>query len=215
MLRYNPHIKRGLDILLSALAILVLSPVLLVLSILICLESEGGAFFFQTRIGKEMQPFRLIKFRSMTTDSDALSRQFEPGDSRRVTRLGNSLRKAKLDELPELFNVLLGDMSIVGPRPEVARYVKFYPDQFRKILSVRPGLSDQASIKYRNEEEVLARASDPEKHYVLNILPDKLKLAAKYVESISLATDARIISSTLRTIITPNRPGGVVSFLYS
>jgi lipopolysaccharide/colanic/teichoic acid biosynthesis glycosyltransferase len=138
MIRYNPHIKRSLDILLSSAAVLVLSPVLIVLSILIFIDSEGGPFFFQWRIGKGMVPFRLIKFPSMRQDKDALLRQFEPGESNRVTRLGVLLRKAKLDELPELLNVLFGDMSIVGTRPEVERYVHIYPSEFRTILQVRP-----------------------------------------------------------------------------
>lgn len=150
-----------------------------------------------------MVPFRLIKFRSMRENRDASLRQFEPSDSSRVTRLGALLRKTKLDELPELFNVLLGDMSIVGPRPEVARYIRFYLDEFRAILEVRPGLSDYASIKYRNEEEVLKRAPDPEKYYVERILPDKLRLAAAYVQRISLRTDMKIMSNTLRSVIHP------------
>jgi lipopolysaccharide/colanic/teichoic acid biosynthesis glycosyltransferase len=203
MIRYNPHIKRGIDIFFSSAALLLLSPYLIILCILISTESEGGPFFFQRRIGKRMVPFRLIKFRSMRENRDASLRQFEPSDSSRVTRLGALLRKTKLDELPELFNVLLGDMSIVGPRPEVARYIRFYLDEFRAILEVRPGLSDYASIKYRNEEEVLKRASDPEKYYVERILPDKLRLAAAYVQRISLRTDMKIMSNTLRSVIHP------------
>jgi len=205
MIRYNPHIKRGLDILLSSAALLFLSPLLMILCTLICLESEGDPFFFQRRIGKKWLPFRLIKFRSMRPDKAALSRQFEPGEKCRVTRFGEFLRKTKLDELPELFNVLFGDMSIVGPRPEVEKYFSVYPDEFRVILEVRPGLSDFASIKYRNEEEILASVADPEHYYVAGILPDKLKLAAEYVERISLRTDMKIISETLRSLLHPER----------
>lgn len=201
MFRYNPYIKRTLDILLSFFALLFISPLLVLLCILISLESRGGLFFFQRRIGKDFVPFRLIKFRSMRKDRAAQKKQFEPGDKRRVTRLGELLRNTKLDELPELFNVLFGDMSIVGPRPEVEKYVRVYPESFRIILKLHPGLSDFASIKYRNEEELLGRERDPEKYYIENILLDKLRLAVKYVQSISPATDANIICNTLRSII--------------
>jgi lipopolysaccharide/colanic/teichoic acid biosynthesis glycosyltransferase len=200
MIRYNPHIKRSLDILLSSAAVLVLSPLFAIVSILICIESAGGAFFFQRRIGKGMEPFQLVKFRSMRRDSDALLRQFEPGERSRVTRLGGFLRKTKLDELPELFNVLFGDMSIVGPRPEVEKYVQTYPAEFGAILSVRPGLSDYASIKYRNEEGILAKAKDPEQRYLEEILPDKLRMAKEYVERMSFGTDMKIVARTIRTI---------------
>ena len=200
MLNYNPLIKRGLDVLLSFTALLLLSAPFALWCLLICLESKGRPFFFQRRVGKRMVPFRVIKFRTMRTDKDALRRQFEPGDSRRVTRLGEVLRKTKLDELPELFNVLFDQMSIVGPRPEVEKYVQVYPDEFGAILQVRPGLSDYASIKYRNEEEILAKVADPEKYYVEEILPDKLRLAEEYVAQISFRTDVKIIAKTIRTI---------------
>lgn len=200
MVRYNPHIKRTLDILFSFLSLLFISPLLVLLCILICLESRGGPFFFQKRIGKGFVPFRLIKFRSMRSDRAAQKKQFEPGDKRRVTRLGEFLRNTKLDELPELFNVLFGDMSIVGPRPEVEKYVRVYPESSRIILKVRPGLSDFASIKYRNEEELLSRAADPERCYLEDILPEKLGLAKHYVKRVSLKTDTAIIAKTIKTI---------------
>jgi lipopolysaccharide/colanic/teichoic acid biosynthesis glycosyltransferase len=133
-------------------------------------------------------------------DSAAQSRQFEPGANRRVTRLGAFLRRTKLDEVPELFNVLFGDMSLVGPRPEVEKYIQFYPNDFKEILKVRPGLSDFASVKYRNEEEILAKQADPEEYYIKKILPEKLKLATKYVEEISFRTDLKIIANTLKSI---------------
>jgi lipopolysaccharide/colanic/teichoic acid biosynthesis glycosyltransferase len=147
-----------------------------------------------------MIPYRLIKLRTMRQDKDALLRQFEPAQSGRVTRLGELLRKAKLDELPELFNVLFGAMSIVGPRPEVEKYVQVYPGEFGVILTVRPGLSDYASIKYRNEEKILAKVEDPEKYYVEEILPDKLRLAKEYIKRVSLRTDISIIANTIRII---------------
>jgi lipopolysaccharide/colanic/teichoic acid biosynthesis glycosyltransferase len=200
MFRYNPYIKRSLDILLSFFALLFISPLFVLLCILICLESQGGPFFFQKRIGKDFVPFRLIKFRSMRKDRAAQKKQFEPGDKRRVTRLGDLLRKTKLDELPELFNVVFGHMSIVGPRPEVEKYVKGYQEDYQVILKVRPGLSDLASIKYRNEEELLANAEDPERLYVEKILPDKLCLAKEYIRQVSFKTDVEIILATIKTI---------------
>ena len=128
-------------------------------------------------------------------------REFEPGDNARVTRVGSFLRKAKLDELPELFNVFSGDMSIVGPRPEVEKYVRAYPEDFKAILKIRPGLSDFASIKYRDEESILASQPDPEAHYLNVLLPDKVRLARLYAEEISFSTDLRIIRDTLRSIV--------------
>jgi len=136
----------------------------------------------------------------MSVSKGAGAKEFDPGDSRRITRVGWILRKMKLDELPELFNVLNGDMSIVGPRPEVEKYVNFYSEKFKEILKIRPGLSDYASIKYRAEESILASQSDPEEYYLRVILPDKLLLAKHYVEEISLSTDLRIIRDTLRSI---------------
>jgi lipopolysaccharide/colanic/teichoic acid biosynthesis glycosyltransferase len=200
MVRYNPHIKRSLDFLLSFAALLCFSPLFLLLCGLICLESQGGAFFFQRRIGKDLVSFRLIKFRSMRTDKAAQGRQFEPGNRGRVTRLGKLLRSTKLDELPELFNVLFGEMSLVGPRPEVERYVQVYPEEFRAVLKVRTGLSDYASIKYRNEEKILAQVEDPEKCYVEEILPEKLRLGKEYIKRVSFVTDVSIIANTVRTI---------------
>ena len=127
--------------------------------------------------------------------------QFEPGDKSRVTRVGSFLRKLKMDELPELFNVLNGDMSIVGPRPEVQEYVRAYPEDFKAILKIRPGLSDYASIKYRDEEEILASQPNPEAYYLHVILPDKLRLAKDYAEEVSFRMDVRVIRETLRSIV--------------
>lgn len=209
MIQYAPHIKRVLDILTSLVALLLLSPAIVLLLISICLESQGGPLFFHWRMGKGLKPFRLIKLRSMRTDKAALNRQFEPGDSRRVTRLGDLLRKTKLDELPELFNILFGDMSLVGPRPEVERYVRIYPSDFKGILKVRPGLSDFASIKYRNEEEILSNMEDPERYYIERILPDKLDLAKKYVKRMSFKTDLEIIGQTIKIVLQKKRKVGV------
>ena len=136
----------------------------------------------------------------MTNRKGAWNGRYEPGNSERVTRMGRVLRKTKLDELPELFNVLKGDMGLVGPRPEVAAYVKAYPDDFRNILKIRPGLTDYASIRYRNEEKILANRADPEQYYLDVILPDKLGLARRYLNDMSLKTDVRILWDTVKSV---------------
>lgn len=197
-MRYYPTIKRLLDILLSLAALSILSPLFCFTILFIKLDSNGPAFFRQQRIGKDFRPFSLIKFRSMMHNPQ--KSQFNPGDESRVTRIGRFIRKTKLDELPELLNVLRGNMSIIGPRPEVEKYVRAYPEDFKVILKIRPGLSDYASIKYRDEETILASQHDPEQYYLQVILPDKLRLARSYVEDVSLLTDARIIMRTIRSI---------------
>ncbi len=146
-----------------------------------------------------MIPFRLIKFRTMRIKKTS-ENQFEPGQNSRITRIGRILRKTKIDELPELINICKGEMSIAGPRPEVPQYVLIYPDDFREILKVRPGLSDYASIRYRNEEEILASQSDPDEYYRSVILPDKLNLARNYVKNIFFQTDWQIIITTIRSL---------------
>jgi len=148
--------------------------------------------------------FQLIKFRSMLCEDDVSKGQFNPGDKSRVTRIGKFLRKTKIDELPELINVLKGDMSIIGPRPEVARYIRMYPEDFKTVLKIRPGLSDYASIKYRDEEEIFATKQDPEYHYLHAILPDKLRLAKVYAEKVSFSVDLDIMKETLRSILFQN-----------
>jgi lipopolysaccharide/colanic/teichoic acid biosynthesis glycosyltransferase len=136
----------------------------------------------------------------MVPSKELVYSDFDPGDSKRITQVGRILRQTKLDELPELFNVMNGDMSIVGPRPEVAKYVDYYSQDFKEILKIRPGLSDYASIKYRDEEEILAAQSDPEDYYVHVLLPDKLRLAKRYIGEVSLSTDFHIVRDTLRSI---------------
>jgi len=202
-MRYYPTIKRLLDILLSLAALSILSPLFCFTILFIKLDSNGPAFFRQQRIGKDFRPFGLIKFRSMVHNPQ--KSQFNPGDESRVTRIGRFIRKTKIDELPELLNVLRGNMSIIGPRPEVSRYVEIYPDKFNKILSVRPGLSDFASIKYRDEEKILSNQYDPERFYIETILPDKLRLAQQYVDAISFQTDMKIIFETLKEVLSKQR----------
>jgi lipopolysaccharide/colanic/teichoic acid biosynthesis glycosyltransferase len=191
---YFPALKRSLDILLSSLALIFLSPLFYLISIFIKSNSKGPVFFSQKRIGQDFKPFNLTKFRSMTVAENPRVWEFEPGGKSRVTRVGAFLRKFKFDELPELFNVLNGDMSIVGPRPEVEKYVLAYPEDFESTLRVRPGLSDFASIRYHDEEAILASQKDPEKYYREVILPDKLDLAKQYIKEISFKTKSVVRS---------------------
>ena len=198
---YYPVSKRLLDIFLSAISLLILSPLFYVVMILVKLDSTGPVFFKQKRIGQDFRPFNLIKFRSMANNKKETSSEFDPGSVSAVTKMGYFLRETKLDELPELINILNGDMSIVGPRPEVEKYVQAYPEDFSVILKIRPGLSDYASIKYHSEERILASQPNPEQFYLNVILPDKLRLARRYAEEISFSTDLRIIKDTLRSFL--------------
>ncbi|MBT9501924.1 MAG: sugar transferase [Burkholderiaceae bacterium] len=193
--------KRLFDILLSALGLLLLSPVLLAMAVWVKLDSPGPALFKQQRIGRHGRPFAIHKFRTMRVDAPSRGPQITIGADPRITRSGATLRRYKLDELPQLWDVLRGAMSLVGPRPEVARYVALYPDDMRQlILSVRPGITDLASIEYRDESTVLANSSDPERSYVEEVMPAKLALAAQYVRTQSLAGDLRLILRTISAV---------------
>lgn len=194
--------KRLFDWLASGLGLLVLSPVLLALALWIKLDSPGPVFFRQERVGQFGRLFRIHKFRTMVTDAERLGLQITVGADARVTRVGQWLRKFKLDELPQLFDVWLGHMSLVGPRPEVPRYVACYPADVRDvILSVRPGITDRASIEYKDENEVLGRATDPHYAYVNEVLPIKLRYCVAYVENRSFMGDLAIIFATLRAVV--------------
>jgi lipopolysaccharide/colanic/teichoic acid biosynthesis glycosyltransferase len=202
MVKYNTTIKNMFDFLFSTATITFLFIFFYVIGILIKLDSDGPVFFRQQRIGQNLKPFRILKFRTMAMECNHDQRQFEPGETRRVTRIGAFLRKSKLDEVPELFNILKGEMSIVGPRPEVEKYVQIYKYDFERILRVRPGITDYASIKYFNEESILAKQPDPETYYREVILPDKMRLSKEYVENISFKTDFLIIKETIKTVLT-------------
>lgn len=194
--------KRLFDLLLSTLGLLALAPLLLLIALLIKLDSPGPVMFRQERVGRFGQPFRIHKFRTMRHEPVAQGLQITVGADRRITRVGGFLRASKLDELPQLLDVWLGDMSLVGPRPEVPRYVAHYPAELReKVLSVRPGITDIASIEYRDESAVLARAADPEHAYIHEVLPHKLALAARYVERSSIGLDVWLIWRTLVAIV--------------
>jgi lipopolysaccharide/colanic/teichoic acid biosynthesis glycosyltransferase len=189
--------KRLFDMVFSALALVLLSPLLAAVAVWVRLDSPGGIFFRQTRVGRAGRPFRIYKFRTMRADADAAGPAITVGDDRRITHAGHWLRRTKLDELPQFINVLAGDMSIVGPRPEVPRYVTLYPADLRDtVLSVRPGITDLASIEFRDESTLLGRSSDPERTYVEQILPIKLQYAANYASSHTLWGDLQIVART-------------------
>ena len=177
-----------------------LSPVLIVVSVLIVLDSKGGVFYKQKRVGLNQKEFGLYKFRTMRPDSDGVKITVGDRDPR-VTNIGYYLRKYKLDELPQLLNILEGDMSVVGPRPEVKQYVDLYTQEQLRVLSVKPGLSDLATLEYVNESEILARSENPEKTYIEEIMPNKLKLNLQYIDNQSLVTDLKIIFKTFARII--------------
>ena len=194
-------LKRGFDVVSSLIGIILLLPVLLIIWICIQLESSGGGFYRQVRVGKNGIDFRLWKFRTMQTGSDKKGLLTIGGRDSRVTRIGFYLRKYKLDELPQLINVLVGDMSIVGPRPEVRKYVELYTSEQRRVLNVKPGITDYASIEYSNENELLAQSENPEKTYVEEVLPAKLELNQKYLADQGFLTDLRIIFHTIKKIV--------------
>ncbi|WAC74950.1 sugar transferase [Roseateles sp. SL47] len=190
--------KRLFDLICSGIGLLLLSPVLLFVAVWIKLDSPGPVMFRQERVGRFGRPFLIHKFRTMRVDAPALGPQITIGADPRITRSGQFLRASKLDELPQLWDVFRGAMSLVGPRPEVPRYVAMYPADLREVvLSVRPGITDPASLSFRHESELLARAADPEREYVEVVMPAKLKLAADYVRQASLLNDVRLIFATL------------------
>lgn len=189
--------KRCFDIVASFFGLLMLSPVLLILAVAVVLDSGFPVFFVQKRVGKGGHQFRIFKFRSMTVSKAAAEGSFDAGNSRRVTRVGRILRKTKLDELPQLWNVFIGDMSLVGPRPEVQKWVEAYPERWRFVHSIRPGITDNASLEFRNEEEILAASDDPEVTYREVVLPRKLYLYEDYVRNRTFLGDIRIIFRTI------------------
>lgn len=193
--------KRAFDILASGLGLLVLSPLFAVLAVWIKADSKGPVFYRQVRVGKGNRDFRLFKFRSMRPDSDKLGLITVGGRDPRVTRSGYYIRKYKLDEFPQLINVFKGDMSLVGPRPEVRKYVDLYTPEQMRVLSVQPGITSLASIRYRNENDILAASDDPERAYVEQVMPDKLAIDLEYVSRANLFTDIKLIFSTFKAII--------------
>lgn len=192
---------RVFDIIISFLLIVILSPILILIGILIMIESKGGVFYLQERIGYNEKPFRLFKFRSMVTNADKSGFLTIGMNDSRITNVGYFIRKFKIDELPQLINVLIGDMSMVGPRPEVRKYVEFYTKEQLKVLSVRPGITDYASIVYVDENILLGSATDPEKIYIEEIMPHKILLNMKYIENQCLKEYFHIILLTLLKLL--------------
>lgn len=193
-------LKRLTDVLFSFLGIIILSPFLILFSILIAIDSKGGVFFRQVRVGKGNNDFILFKYRTMYVNSDSKGLLTVGSRDNRITKYGHFLRKYKLDELPQLFNVLIGDMSLVGPRPEVRKYVDMYNEEQLKVLSIKPGITDYASIKYSNENELLGNTDNPEEVYIKEIMPEKLKLNLYYIKHQSFKTDIKIIFDTFKKI---------------
>ena len=193
--------KRLFDILASGLGLIVLSPLFLILAIWIKLDSKGPVFYRQVRVGRNNKDFRIFKFRSMRVGADKGSLVTIGGHDPRVTRSGYFIRKFKLDELPQLINVFIGDMSLVGPRPEVRHYVDYWTEDQMHVLDVRPGITDPASIKFRNENELMEKAEDPEKYSIGVIMQEKIKLYLEYVKNHSFIYDIGLIFKTFQVIV--------------
>lgn len=192
--------KRLFDILSSGVVLLVFSPIFIFIGLWIVLDSKGGMFYRQIRVGQNGQNFKLYKFRTMRPNSDKIKITVGDRDPR-VTRVGYFLRKYKLDELPQLINILKGEMSVVGPRPEVPQYVELYSADQRRVLSVKPGLTDYASLEYVDESELLSQSKDPNKTYIEEIMPAKIELGLKYVDHQSFGLDLRLIFKTIFKIV--------------
>lgn len=194
--------KRLFDLFVASCALLLLSPLLLGMALAIKLDSPGPVFFRQVRVGRGGREFRIHKFRTMVVNDDTRSAQITVGADPRITRVGTWLRRTKCDELAQLIDVLQGTMSLVGPRPEVPRYVALYPEALkRQVLAVRPGITDVASLTYRRESELLAQAADPEREYVEVVMPAKLRLAARYARQATVRTDVAVLIQTVRILL--------------
>jgi len=194
-------IKRIFDIVFSLLGLIILLPIFLIIAIAIKIDSKGPVFFKQVRVGKNGKEFSILKFRTMVVDAEKKGLQITVGRDSRITKVGYFLRKYKLDELPQLINVLLGDMSFVGPRPEVSKYVAIYDENQRIVLKVKPGITDIASIEFIDENLLLSQSNDPERVYIEDIMPKKLKLNIEYIKNISIITDIKLILKTIFKII--------------
>ena len=193
-------LKRIFDITLSLFGLIILLPFMLIIAILIKIDSKGSVFFKQIRVTKNGKEFKILKYRTMRVGSDKYS-QITVGKDGRITKIGSFLRKYKLDEIPQLINVLIGDMSLVGPRPEVPKYVALYTDEQKEILKVRAGITDYASIEFSDENDLLALEEEPEKAYIEKIMPKKIELNKKYLSETSVLTDIKIILLTINKIL--------------
>jgi lipopolysaccharide/colanic/teichoic acid biosynthesis glycosyltransferase len=193
--------KRLFDILVALLGLIALLPILFLVAIVIKLSSRGPVLFRQERMGRGFRAFQIYKFRTMTQDASRLGRPITVSGDPRITKIGHFLRKTKIDELPQLINVLKGDMSFVGPRPEVRKYVELFRSDYQEVLTIRPGITDLASLKYQDEAELLGNSVDPDEEYIRRVLPDKLQLAKDYVKRSSLLFDLWLILRTLPKLV--------------
>lgn len=198
---YKNHIKRIFDVIFAALGLLLLSPVIIVIAIAIKKEDRGRVFYKGARVGKDGNVFNIYKFRTMVPKAENIGGPSTPKDDPRITKVGKVLRKYKLDEIPQLINVLKGEMSLVGPRPEVPSEVETYTIEERHVLIIKPGITDWASIKFRNEAEILAGSENPHQTYREKIKPEKMRLALKYVDELSFKTDVKIMLKTIWVVI--------------
>lgn len=194
-------IKRIFDIVMSLIGLIILGIPMIIIGIIIKLSSEGPVFYKQVRVGKSNKDFKILKFRTMIVDADKKGMQITVGKDPRITGIGHFLRKTKIDELPQLINVLKGEMSFVGPRPEVRKYVEMYDDYQKNVLKIKPGITDLASIEYRDESTLLGQSANPEKTYIEEIMPTKLKLNLKYMQEFSFFYDIKLILKTLVKIV--------------
>ena len=192
--------KRVFDIVVSLMALTILLPFLFLISIWIKVSSKGAIFYEQERVGESFKPFMLYKFRSMVVGADKIGPGVTSGDDPRITKIGKILRRTKIDELPQLLNVLKGEMSLVGPRPELMKFVESQKEAYKKVLSIKPGITDNASIAYRDEEKIMKQYEDKERAYIEEVLPQKIKLYNEYIDNISFISDCKLILQTLKVV---------------
>jgi len=197
---YRKYGKRIFDVVATLIGGIMLLPFIVPIALWIKLSSKGPLFYIQKRVGKDFKEFNLYKFRSMVVDADQKGPSVTSLDDSRITTVGKIIRRSKIDELPQLLNVLKGDMSLVGPRPEVMKFIEMKKDDYRRILSVKPGITDNAAIEYRDEEMIMRQYGDKEKAYIDIILPKKIKLYNQYIDHISFANDLKLIIKTLHVI---------------
>jgi lipopolysaccharide/colanic/teichoic acid biosynthesis glycosyltransferase len=199
-------IKRAIDLIFGLFGLLLMAPVMVIVALAVKFDSKGPVFFLQERVGLGFRMFKIYKFRTMVENAPSLGGPITFGDDPRTTRIGRVLRKTKIDELPQIINVIKGDMSLVGPRPEVSEYVELFRKDYEEILKIRPGITDLASLKYRDEAALLGKAEDPEEEYRLRILPDKVKLAKEYLNRASLLFDLTLVVRTVLTVLISGSP---------
>ena len=197
---YNSIGKRLFDIVATIIGGALLLPIIIPIAIWIKLSSKGPLFYIQKRVGKDFKEFDLYKFRSMIVDADQVGPSVTSGDDPRITKVGAIIRRTKIDELPQLLNVLKGDMSLVGPRPEVMKFVSQKKEEYKKVLSVKPGITDNAAIEFRDDETIMEQYEDKEKAYIDIVLPKKIELHYKYIDNISFINDVKLILKTLKVI---------------